>query len=417
MKVLGIAPQRLHTGAPEVGRMTTVDRRVHDPETQAVVDATLGVTTGSEGGPAVRHPGRYGWVFSTIWLIYLWYPLEAAWSDPHPFWRTVGIASTLAFAGLFAWFFVTWRARRIAGRPMDDGRVLRALVVGAALMALAAPAARDAALAGAIYLAVISTMSLRLPRALGVVGVLAVAILVLPRVLPHWGNEDQLLVSLLLASFAAFGVGQVILRNGELVRAREALVELAVTKERARLARDVHDILGHSLTVITVKTELAGRLLEGLDGDPRLDRVRAEIADVEALGRAALADVRATAAGTRQVSLPGELAAARQALEAAGITADLPVATEQVPAASRELFAWVVREGVTNVVRHSGAHWCGVVLTPTSVEVRDDGRGPGGPGSSGSGLAGLCARVTAAGGRVEVGSSAEGGFSLRAVTA
>ena len=117
------------------------------------------------------------------------------------------------------------------------------------------------------------------------------------------------------------------------------------------------------------------------------------------------------------MSLPGELAAARQALEAAGITASLPVATEQVPAASRELFAWVVREGVTNVVRHSGASWCGVELTPTSVEVRDDGRGPGTTGSSGSGLAGLCARVTAAGGRVEVGTAPEGGFSLRAVTA
>jgi two-component system sensor histidine kinase DesK len=146
--------------------------------------------------------------------------------------------------------------------------------------------------------------------------------------------------------------------------------------------------------------------------------VRAEVTDVEALARAALADVRATAAGTRQVSLPGELAAARQALEAAGIVADLPVATEEVPAGSRELFAWVVREGVTNVVRHSGAGWCGVLLAPTSVEVRDDGRGPGSAsGSTGSGLAGLSARATAAGGRLEVGSAPEGGFLLRVTTA
>jgi two-component system sensor histidine kinase DesK len=328
----------------------------------------------------------------------------------------LGLVSTLAFAALFAGFFVTWRARRLAGRPMSDGHVLRALVVGAALMALAAPSAHDAVLAGAVYLAVISMMSFPLPRGLAVVAVLAAATLVLPRVLPHWEIEDQLVFSLLLASFAAFGVGQVIARNSELIRAREQLVELAVAKERARLARDVHDILGHSLTVITVKTELAGRLLEGLDGDPRLDRVRAEVADVEALGRAALADVRATAAGTRTVSLPGELAAARQALEAAGVVPDLPVATDEVPAEHRELFAWVVREGVTNVVRHAGARWCGVELTPTSVEVRDDGRGPGTTGSTGSGLAGLCARVTAAGGRLEAGRSPEGGFSLRVVT-
>jgi two-component system sensor histidine kinase DesK len=367
-------------------------------------------------GLVVRTPGRFGWVFSCIWLVYLWYPLAAAWGDPHPFWRVLGVLSTLAFAGLFAAFFVTWRGRRLAGRPMSDGGVLRALAFGAALLVLAAPAAHDTVLAGAVYLAVIAMMSLPLAQGLTVVGTLAAVTLVLPRLLPHWDNEDQLVFSLLLASFAAFGVGQVIARNSELLRAREQLVELAVAQERARLARDVHDILGHSLTVITVKVELAGRLLEGVD-DVRLDRVRAEVADVEALARGALADVRATAAGTRTVSLPGELAAARQALEAAGVVPDLPIATEQVPAGARELFAWVVREGVTNVVRHAGAHWCGVVLTPTSIEVRDDGRGPGPTGSTGSGLAGLCARVTAAGGRLEVGAASEGGFRLRVETA
>jgi len=382
---------------------------------QQAAPATAG-TPVDDGTPVVRQPGRYGWVFSCIWLIYLWYPLEAAWVDPHPFWRVLGVGSTLAFAGLFAWFFVSWRAQRIAGRPLADHRVLQALLVGVGLLTLAAPAAHDAALAGAIYLAVISMMSLPWPRALTVVGTLAAAVLVLPRVLPHWENEDQLLLSLLLASFAAFGVGQVIARNSELLRAREQLVELAVAQERARLARDVHDILGHSLTVITVKTELAGRLLEAVGPDPRLDRVRAEVADVEALARVALADVRATAAGTRTVSLPGELAAARQALESAGITADLPIATDEVPAASRELFAWAVREGVTNVVRHSGARWCGVRLSATCVEVCDDGRGPC-PSAGGSGLAGLRDRAECAGFRLETGASPEGGFRLRVVAA
>jgi two-component system sensor histidine kinase DesK len=192
------------------------------------------------------------------------------------------------------------------------------------------------------------------------------------------------------------------------------LVELAVTQERERVARDVHDILGHSLTVITVKTELAGRLLEASGaGDTR---ARAELADAERLAREALADVRATVSGMRQLSLAGELATARQALDAAGIAADLPSTVDDVPARYRELFAFALREGVTNVVRHSGASRCGVRLTADCIEVRDDGRGPDGA-VSGSGLAGLRARAQAVGAGVETGTADEGGFLLRVTRA
>jgi two-component system sensor histidine kinase DesK len=362
--------------------------------------------------------GRAGLAFGLIWLVYLWQPLERAWEQPSLVLRVTGVAALLVFAVAWAAFFAWWRASRMAGRLPPVRTVWTALGVGGLLLALAAPAVHDLVIAGFLYLGVTAVMTLPVRQ-----GGAAVAVLVglagsLPRVVAGWDNQDAVVPELLLGCFAAFGVGQVLLRNIELARAREQLVELAVAQERARLARDVHDILGHSLTVITVKTELAGRLLEALDPDPRLDRVRAEVSDVEALARAALADVRATAAGTRTVSLPGELAAARQALEAAGIVADLPLATEEVPAVSRELFAWVVREGVTNVVRHSGASRCAVRLTSTSIEVADDGRGPGpSDGSSGSGLAGLCARVTAAGGRLEAGASAEGGFLLRVTAA
>ena len=397
--------------------MTTVEQREPGSPVGSMTAAALTSTDGDGQAVAVRQPGRFGWIFSTIWLVYLWSPLRTAWADPRPLWRVLGIAALLLFALGFALFFVLWRGRRIAGRPLrstPQATTGAALAGGAVLLALAAPAAGDEVVGGFLYLSVIAVMCLPLRPALAILATLVVGVLVLPRVVPGWHTQDSFVAELLLGSFAAFGVGQVILRNGELLRAREQLVELAVTRERARLARDVHDILGHSLTVITVKTELAGRLLEGLAPDPRLDRVRAEVTDVEALARAALADVRATAAGTRQVSLPGELAAARQALEAAGIAADLPVATEEVPAASRELFAWAVREGVTNVVRHSGAGWCGVLLSPAGVEVRDDGRGPAPAGdTTGSGLAGLRARAVATGGWLEVGSAPEGGFLLR----
>ena len=122
---------------------------------------------------------------------------------------------------------------------------------------------------------------------------------------------------------------------------QEQVAELAAERERSRVARDVHDILGHSLTVITVKAELAGRLMDA--GSPA---ARDEVAQIEQLARGALADVRATVHGYRGVSISGELAAARAALESAGVAAELPGSTDQVPSDRRELAGWVVREAV-----------------------------------------------------------------------
>jgi len=193
------------------------------------------------------------------------------------------------------------------------------------------------------------------------------------------------------------------------LRATQARLEaLAVERERGRVARDIHDILGHSLTVVTVKAELAGRLV---DADP--ERAKAEIAEVEALARGALADVRATVAGVRAVNVSGELAAARSALEAAGIAAELPSSTDAVPPQHRELAGWVVREGVTNVVRHSGASVCRVTLGARDIEVADDGVGPAVSAARSTGLTGLRERVEASGGRMTVGRSDLGGFGLR----
>jgi two-component system, NarL family, sensor histidine kinase DesK len=370
------------------------------------------------GGDDARPLGtsRIGWLWAAVWLVYLAVPVRTAWRARDTAAGVAAVVALVVFAAGFAAYFAWMRSTRIRTGELRARAVWPVLGAMVALLAIATPGAGEDVVAGAVYVGVTAAMTLPGRQVLGVVGALTLAALVLPRVLPGWEPLDSFVPELLLASFAAYGVGQVLKRNIELAQARAQLVELAVTEERARLARDVHDILGHSLTVITVKTELAGRLLEGAEPDPRLDRARAEVADVESLARAALADVRATAAGTRTVSLPGELAAARQALEAAGITADLPIATEEVPAAHRELFAWAVREGVTNVVRHSGASWCGVRLSATCVEVRDDGRGPG-PAGGGSGLAGLRARAAAGGARLETGTSPEGGFLLRVGTA
>ncbi len=347
-------------------------------------------------------------VFAGIWLVYLVRPVVDALHGGRGTWGAVGVVALLAFAGLFVLGSLMVRSARREPGPAA-ARVAVLLVVMLLLLVLAAPAAGASSIGGAIYICVLAVMALPGRVALPVVLLLAAASEVVPRVVPGWDSDSFFAFQILLACFAAWGVTQIISRNADLVRAREEIGRLAVADERARLSRDLHDILGHSLTVITVKAELAGRLAEA-EGAPG---AQAEIGDVERLAREALADVRATVGGMRGVTLAGELAGARTALDAAGIRAVLPSSVDDVPAPRRELFAWAVREGVTNVVRHSRADECVVRLTPTSVTVQDDGRGPDAARSGGHGLAGLRERAQAAGASMRVGARAGGGFVLR----
>jgi two-component system sensor histidine kinase DesK len=239
----------------------------------------------------------------------------------------------------------------------------------------------------AVYLAVATVMVLPLPVAGPIVVILIVGSLALSAV-EGWGSQIGLAFAIMAASVAVLGMRTVLRRNQDLLRAEQENASLAVENERTRFARDLHDILGHSLTVITVKAELAQRLL-----DVDLDRARAELVDLERLSRDALTDVRRAVEGYRELTLPGELTRARNALAAAEIEARLPNSADDVPTELRELFAWTVREGVTNVIRHSGARSCEVRLTPTSAEVLDDGDGAASAPGSGSGLAGLRERA------------------------
>ena len=134
---------------------------------------------------------------------------------------------------------------------------------------------------------------------------------------------------------------------------------------------------------------------------------------MEELARKSLTDVRAAVGGYRDVTLAGELATGREVLRAAGIAAELPPATDAVRPENQELFGWVVREGLTNTVRHSRASRCTITVGPDWIEIADDGRG--GPAPAGNGLSGLRERVEAAGGtvRVEAGPAAGGGWRLR----
>jgi two-component system sensor histidine kinase DesK len=242
----------------------------------------------------------------------------------------------------------------------------------------------------------------------------------------------------LLAAFAVPLLGGLFAYSAErrnvliyaLKETRAELARMAVAEERLRISRDLHDLLGHSLSLIALKSELAGRMLET---DPR--RAAREISELEAVARRSLAEVRQAVTGYRQPGLAAELAAARQTLASAGI--DCRVAAPgsyDLPPEVDALLAWTVREGSTNIVRHSGARHAGITVTVTgasaSAELTDDGAGPpaergapaagggaGGPlgatGATGTGLAGLAERAGRLGGTLLAGAGRNGGFRVR----
>ena len=187
----------------------------------------------------------------------------------------------------------------------------------------------------------------------------------------------------------------------------------AVTEERLRFARDLHDLLGHSLSVIVLKAELARRLL---DRDESGAAARVEVDDVEQIARRALEEVREAVTGYRARSFGAELERGRSALDAAGIELRAEVDDAALPADVETLLARVLREAVTNIVRHSGAAGVCVTLARTAsgvrLEVRDDGVGGAPPANDGTGLRALAERVADAGGRFTAGPRAAGGFAV-----
>src|SRR5215469_7520210 len=273
------------------------------------------------------------------------------------------------------------------------------------------PFAHAAGFVAFIFLTVLSVGRLR-RWSLPLVAAFSLAALIVPVVIPSWdvslgaSFDDVTPVAIPVVAITMFAIVQVMRGNQALAEARAELAQLAAENERIRIARDLHDLLGHSLTTITVKAGLARRL-----GDTDPARAVAQITEVEELSRQALADVRAAVSSYRDVTLVGELARGRELLRAAGITADLPTATDVVDPARSELLGWAVREGLTNVVRHAHASSCTVLLSPDGVEITDDGIGT--PASAGNGLRGLRERVTAAGGTVDAGPLQPGGWRLR----
>ncbi len=339
-----------------------------------------------------------------VWLFFLGNPLGALFDPNDASTRWSGVVALVVFVPVYL-----HGLSRIPEFHMHRQIALAwtYIAILLACFGVVVPGAGDQSMTCLVFIAALAVAILPKWQALVVVVVLFAGITVAGYVIDGWmahGNN----FAVLLAAAAVYSFRLAWQRQAKLMLAERDLSELAVEEERARIARDLHDILGHSLTVISVKAELAERLL---DTDP--DKARSELVDLQRLARDALADVRSTAQGIRGISLPGEIASARMALESAGIRPQLPTVADEVPSRWRELFAWVLREGVTNVIRHSEATKCEVRIDADSIRVTDDGRGLGADDGSGNGLEGLRQRARLAGATVTTGAGRdERGFSL-----
>ncbi|MEU7108950.1 sensor histidine kinase [Streptomyces sp. NPDC046215] len=361
--------------------------------------------------PANRRQSTVKLLWISIWFAYLAAPVEDLLGDHH-----TAVADALGWAGFVAYVAAyLLLVFRHTSRPMEQGRI--ALLLGM-LMALATVLSLTLGAAWLVlyvYACVACGAALPIRQARTAIPLITVVLVAAGFGLP--GAHDflpALVIPALLGGFAMSGVRQMVLTARALREARATVAHLAANEERLRLARDLHDLLGHSLSLITLKSELAGRMLPG-----RPEQAAQQVADIERVSRQALVDVREAVSGFRRPTLEAEIAGARTALAAAGIALDTGTAAAahaDLPPDEESALAWALREGVTNVVRHSGARRCRVTVEEPGAELRltvaDDGGGPARP--YGNGLTGLAERLALVGGRLETGPGPKGGFHLRA---
>ncbi|WP_183091304.1 sensor histidine kinase [Streptomyces radicis] len=211
---------------------------------------------------------------------------------------------------------------------------------------------------------------------------------------------------------ACYFLGWLAFRYREMLRAASWEKRAALVEERLRFARDLHDILGHSLSVIALQSELASRLV---GSDP--EHARGALKSVADLSRRSIADVREVVVGYRMPPLAAEIDEVAAVLRAAGVAAEVSVPREGVPQPVEQALGWVAREATTNILRHSDAGRCLIRLSTEGgrvlFEVRNDGAGRGSR-EGGSGLVGLRSRVEAVGGTLTWGHDDGSWYGVRA---
>ncbi len=363
---------------------------------------------------------RASWLLSTVWLIFSCFAIISVWvsDDLSQFRKVAATAIALAFIATYALGFRQTISCSYAGVESKQLSRTAWIFQGAltGLMVLAMLVGGWGMLGLVPYVVAFAIFNLDW-SAVAVIAPLGVLYTVLGPLIGGVYRDLWILTPVTIA----VGAGMVLIRIVEdRERARALLqTELVVSDERHRVARDVHDVLGHSLTAVVLKAELAERLLQQLAPATEAERdavarCEEELVELQAISRRALSEIRSTVGGLRNPTLADEVAVARTVLADGGVTLTVVGDPAEVPEQYRSTLAWVVRESVTNVVRHAQARRCTVEFGPETgslIRISDDGVGLGldDNGHSGNGLRGLKERTQAAGVRLIVGDGEDQG--------
>ncbi|MFF7992792.1 sensor histidine kinase [Kitasatospora xanthocidica] len=401
---------------------TSDTRQVHGPDEHPDAGPARASFMNVPGSPVETRRQllvKIAWML--LWMIYLAYPVSRLVNgDDSAGARVLGWGCLAFFVAGYV-LLVIFRSTR-GMRPRACQAVVAAMVVLATTSSFVLGEAFLTLFIYASVCAAIIAPARYAVRALAGMAALIAAVGLL--IHASMDNIATFALSGFLSGVAMTGLQRLVATMKELREARAAVAHLAASEERLRLARDLHDLLGHSLSLITLKSELAGRFMDaGKD-----EAARAQVADIEQVARQSLIDVREAVTGFRRPTLPVELAAARTALAAAQVRLEAaPELADSWPGLANEeagALAWALREAVTNVVRHGeGATVCTVTADESweasgeryaVLEIVDDGQGPG-KSQPGNGLSGLDERLALVGGRLETGPGERGrGFRVRA---
>src|ERR687885_801822 len=305
-------------------------------------------------------------------LVFLIYPIRAVLaSDPTSARVLFALGGAVLFVGIFLWLMWMHEPLPSAVAEPFEVRKRRAAIAFLAVLAIALNLALGSEWRVLFFHVNVAAGIMLLTRD-AYVAIAGLAIITL--VLGIFSGMAWLVLPTAAIGLWATAFVRQVAAVAELRAAREEIARLAVAEERLRFARDLHDLLGHSLSLITLKSELAGRLLPTAP-----EKAKAEVRGIEGVARRALREVREAVTSYRQPTLEGELAGAREMLEAAGIACWIENKVNVLPNTMDAVLAWTVREGVTNVIRHSHAGRCEIRVTQDSeeihAEITDDGHG------------------------------------------
>lgn len=359
-------------------------------------------------------------LFALMWLVFpLASVVDMLGKDLAPIRLLAFLALTVAYVAVYLWLVLRYPFRSGEMSP-SERRFYVALLLVLAALALCLEVAFGSGIPYQFMFVVIAA-AVTLPTIPAVSTVIALIVLtsVIYALRSGWdtlaSSWENAVAPFAIVGFSMIIVSRLVLTVRELRAAREQLAGLAVAEERLRFARDLHDLLGHSLSSITLKSELARRLLPTAP-----DKAAAEVRDIEGVARRALGEVREAVAAYRQPTLDEELASAREILEAADVACAIDRNVGVLPSDLDAVLAWAIREGTTNVIRHSRARHCEIRVAQVGeevyAEISDDGLGstPEGKGAHGSGLSGLAERVdNFPGGKFAAKPLPGGGFRLR----